>query len=177
MTIELGVCLGVASAAAFTDWRIRKIRNSLVIPVFIIGLVIHLITGGVPGTLDALAGGVFPLVLLPFFAIRMLGAGDIKLLMALGAWLGLKGCVSLTVYSILFGGLMALMIILVRRNARHRLARLRLYMRTSLIQARLLPYQDFESVEKGAVLPFALAILGGLICLITQYSGLIPPVV
>lgn len=174
MTMDFGICMAVSIAAAYTDWRIRKIRNSLLLPTLITGLLWHVITGGLSGFLDALMGGAFPLVLFPFFVLRMLGAGDIKLLMALGAWLKYQECVTLMIFSILCGGVLALVFMLVRKNGRHRFAQLWLYLKTCMIRAQLLPYQDFNHIEEGAALPFALAIAGGLVCLGIRRSGMIP---
>ncbi len=57
--------------------------------------------------LDALYGFVFPLVLLPIFALNMIGAGDIKLYMVVGIWLGFMTNLNVIVYSFLVGGVCA----------------------------------------------------------------------
>lgn len=177
MTLDLGICLMISAMAAFTDCNTRKVRNSLVFPAVLIGLFWSLITDGFPGVMETFLGGALPLVLFPFYIMRMLGAGDIKLLMALGVWLGLSECVSLIAFSILCGGVMALGVMLVQQNTVHRLGKLWMYLKVCIISGKLLLYQDFNRMDKDAALPFALAVLGGLICLWGQRTGLIPTVI
>ncbi|WP_425615373.1 prepilin peptidase [Anatilimnocola sp. NA78] len=77
------------TAAAVTDYRTRKIPNWLTVPAAIVALVYHSFAPGGFGPLMALAGfGVgFVLLLLPWL-LGGGGMGDVKLLAALGAWLG-----------------------------------------------------------------------------------------
>jgi len=76
----------VASAAVL-DFRTQKIPNYLTVTGAIVGLVYQSFAGA--GILWSLAGlGIgFVLLLLPFI-LGGGGAGDVKLLAALGAWLG-----------------------------------------------------------------------------------------
>src|SRR3954467_2743703 len=76
-------------AAAALDYRTRKIPNWLTVPSAIAALLFHTVTGGGTGFLWALAGfGVgFVLLILPW-TLGGGGMGDVKLLAALGAWLG-----------------------------------------------------------------------------------------
>lgn len=175
MTAGILVSLIVSIIAAVTDWRTRKIRNVLVFPVCIAGVIWQCVYGGALGIQDALLGAALPLILFPLFALRMLGAGDIKLLMALGAWLGLKGCATLMTFSILWGGVMALGLMLMHRNGKERLAKLWVYLKACLINRKFLPYADFTQLGKGEALPFALAVLGGVMGLLAQEAGVIPP--
>ncbi len=177
MSIELGICLVTATIGAYTDWTVRKVRNNLVFPVLLMGLLWHLTMGGWAGARDSALGAGLPLILFPFFALRMLGAGDIKLLMALGAWLGVAECTAMMIFSILCGGVVALGIMLIRRDGALRVRKLWHYMKSSLLSRKLFPYTDFDRVESGEALPFALAILGGLICLMLQHACVIPPLI
>lgn len=174
MTVELGICLLVGIAAAVTDCRYRKVRNALVIPVFLAGLIRALAASGGPGPLDALAGSAIPLFLFPFFALRMLGAGDIKLLMAMGVWLGYHDSITLMILAILSGGVLALGIMAVRRNGRRRLKKLHVYLVGCLLAGGLFPYEDFGRMEKDAALPFALPVLMGVFFLWGQRAGVVP---
>ena len=54
------------------------------------------------------ATGLF--LFMPLFLLGGMGAGDVKLLAALGAWLGPTGAFWLAVYSSMAGGLMAVMV-------------------------------------------------------------------
>ena len=85
--------IGVAILIAlYTDLRYYKIHNALTLPLIISGLVVMTIHGGFGwnGLLDSLAA-LF-VVGFPFLITYMLGgggAGDVKLMMGIGAWSGL----------------------------------------------------------------------------------------
>jgi prepilin peptidase CpaA len=75
--------------AAWIDGRTRRIPNWLTVSGLITGLVVHLFFGGWRGGLMSIEGaGLGLLVLLPLVLLRALGAGDWKLVGALGAFLG-----------------------------------------------------------------------------------------
>lgn len=169
-----GVCLAVAAMAVVTDCRWGRIENRLVFPVLIIGCVVSFYLGGWAGGQQALLGAAAPLVLFPVFVLRMLGAGDIKLLMALGAWLGGAAVGALMVYAVLWGGGMALAVTLVRRDGRRRLNKVAVYLKACVLARKLLPYEDFSRLGEGAALPFAPAIFCGLLTLLAQQHGLLP---
>ena len=83
---------GYTAAAAVIDYRTKKIPNWLTVPSAIAALVFHTVTGGGTGFLWALAGFAvgFLLLLLPWI-LGGGGMGDVKLLAALGTWLGPLG--------------------------------------------------------------------------------------
>jgi prepilin peptidase CpaA len=74
---------------AVIDFRTRKIPNWLTVPAVLAGLAYHGISHGGTGALYALAGFAlgFCLLLLPWL-LGGGGMGDVKMLAALGAWLG-----------------------------------------------------------------------------------------
>ena len=80
----------LALAAAYTDIRWGKIFNALTVPFAALGLVLNTVGGGLEGLLMSLAGigAGFVLWLISNFLGRILGCGDIKLLMAFGALMG-----------------------------------------------------------------------------------------
>ncbi len=80
----------LALIAAYTDIRWGKIFNVITVPFALLGLTLNTIAGGLEGLLLSLAGigAGFALWLVSNFLGRILGGGDIKLLMAFGALLG-----------------------------------------------------------------------------------------
>jgi len=75
-------------AAAWTDVRSRRIPNVLTLSGFGVALALRLTAG--PGAgIEGVIGAILAFVLcLPFFVLGVLGGGDAKLLMALGAFMG-----------------------------------------------------------------------------------------
>jgi len=61
----------------------------LTLPLLVVGLGYHLATGGGSGLMTALQGAALPMAILSIpYLMGIMGAGDVKLMMAFGAWLG-----------------------------------------------------------------------------------------
>jgi prepilin peptidase CpaA len=95
--------------AIYTDLRWSRIPNWLTFSAMGMGLVVHGWIGGLQGALSSLTGlGVgMGLFVLPY-ACSAIGAGDVKLMAAIGAILGPAGVLSVAVLSVLAGGVYAL---------------------------------------------------------------------
>ena len=79
----------VIALAVTQDLTERRISNVLALAGFAAGLALNSLQGGAPGFLNALAGaGAGLLCLLPFYLSKGMGAGDVKLMGAAGAFLG-----------------------------------------------------------------------------------------
>jgi prepilin peptidase CpaA len=85
------VCICASFVSAVTDVRYRRIPNAVTGPVLLGGLIWAGLWEGATGLADASAG--CGLLALPFVVLFLLGggAGDAKLMGALGAWLGVVG--------------------------------------------------------------------------------------
>jgi prepilin peptidase CpaA len=103
------VTILLTALAAFVDFRSRKIPNWLTVPAFVAGLTLRTVLFGWPGAKSALEGtGLALLVLLPLVLMRALGAGDWKLMGAVGAFLGPLMFLFVLLGSILVSGIMAI---------------------------------------------------------------------
>jgi prepilin peptidase CpaA len=98
----------VACAACFFDLRTRRIPNALTFGAAIAALLFHLASSGAGGLTMAGAGWlVGAAMFFPFFALGGMGAGDVKLVAALGAWLGPFDAFWLVIYTFAAGGVIA----------------------------------------------------------------------
>jgi prepilin peptidase CpaA len=107
MDVASAAALILASVACWTDLRTRRIPNVLTFCAAGAGLVFHAFLSG-NGPLTALAGWLTGVLLFsPLFLLRGMGAGDLKLLGAFGAWLGPVMVVWIGLWSAVAGGVIA----------------------------------------------------------------------
>lgn len=109
----------LAAAAGWTDWRFRRIPNWLTVTGLVLGVASNSLLRSWAGAKDALLGaGLGLLLLLPFVLIKSLGAGDWKLMGALGAFLGPTHLIAVLVGTILVAGVMAAVLIVWKKRVR-----------------------------------------------------------
>jgi prepilin peptidase CpaA len=102
----------ILAEAAVIDGLKLRVPNWLTYHLALGGLAFSAITGGMAGVLLALAGAALGLaVLMPLYAIGGMGAGDVKLMAGVGAWMGPAITLGAFVSSALVGGLMALIMV------------------------------------------------------------------
>jgi len=117
--------LGVAGWAGWIDWWTRRIPNWLTIPALLTGLSLSALLSGWPGAKASLEGAGISLgVLLPFVMVQGLGAGDWKLMGALGAFLGPSRTIVVLLGTVLIAGMMSLVEIIRQRKVRETLSNL-----------------------------------------------------
>ena len=108
--------LVAVTVAVVTDLRSRRIPNWLTGGALALGLLGGFWLGGPSGGLSALGGAALGLlILLPFYAVRGMGAGDVKLLAAVGALLGYQTLLPIAFYGAMAGGVLSL-VIMARRG-------------------------------------------------------------
>jgi prepilin peptidase CpaA len=107
--------LGFAAACALTDLRSRRIPNWLTVAGALSGFGLHAWQTGWAGLAFAGQGfaaafGIYAVL----FLLRGRGAGDLKMMAALGAIIGWSNWLLLFVLSAVIGGLVALIVIVAR---------------------------------------------------------------
>jgi prepilin peptidase CpaA len=99
----------VLAVATFTDLRSRRIPNWLVYPFLLAGIAVSGWLYGGPGIVESLAGlGVGVLIYGFLYWMGGMGAGDVKLCAAIGAWIGPSQLIIALVITAIAGGIMAL---------------------------------------------------------------------
>ncbi len=109
--LAAAVFLTLLAVACATDVRERRIPNRLVVVLLIAGVVHALAVAPNANALgQALAAGALGFAIwIPFYAFRMLGAGDVKLFAAASVWLVPGQVLHAALYASLFGGALSLL--------------------------------------------------------------------
>jgi prepilin peptidase CpaA len=169
--ILLGVLTGVA---ALYDVRFRRIPNWLVLAGIIAGLAWSIYVAGWPGLGRSSAGlGLGFALYFPLYLIRARGAGDVKLLAAVGAVTGPGNCFWIFLLTAILGGLIALVLILLRGRVRRTFFNVAWIMRDLAHLRR--PYLSSEELDvtttKGMRLPHGAMIAAGALAFILIAHG------
>ena len=155
----------IALIACVTDVRSHRISNVLTFGAAAGALGFGLANGGFAGLGWAVAGwAVGAALFFPLFALGGLGAGDVKLLAALGAWLGPGLAVWVALWAAVAGGPLAVAAALSRGYARRAFSNLwGLLTYWSVVGLRPHPGLTLESASTSTPrLPYALPIAAGL---------------
>src|SRR5688572_9208500 len=147
--------------AVFTDLRIRKISNKLTYPVMLFGLLANLAIGGWEGIQQASVGWLAGLgiMLIPFL-LGAMGAGDVKLMAAIGAVKGPEFVLLATLYACVAGGLLAIYYLIKEKRVTNTFR----YIAFGWIWALK------GSAPKGGAIPYAPAIAAGVVLALLPYS-------
>jgi prepilin peptidase CpaA len=95
-------------AAAVIDWRQHRVPNWLTLGGVVAALAMSFLPGDV-SPVDSLLGMLTALaLLLPLYAVHVTGAGDVKLVAMVGAFLGLPDLLFALVFILITGGVCAL---------------------------------------------------------------------
>jgi prepilin peptidase CpaA len=161
--LHIAVLVVLLLIAATTDVREHRIPNWLVATGMLIGILFHAGSPQGSGIWFAVSGiGLGLVALFPLFALGLLGAGDVKLVGMIGAFLGVSGTPGVILSSMAAGGVLALGMAAGKRMLPQLLANLRLM----LVQRHI---RQMSGAGAGAMppppsvgkMPYALAICAG----------------
>jgi prepilin peptidase CpaA len=110
LTLPLTVAvLGASAWAVREDLLTHRIPNRLTGPLLAVAVALQCAVGGWRGIEAGILGALVGLaMLLPFYLLRAMGAGDVKLFAALGAALGPHWALVAGVDTIIAGGVLAI---------------------------------------------------------------------
>jgi prepilin peptidase CpaA len=136
--IRLVLVVAFVAIAAVFDVRTHRIPNWLLLLgacTCIAGQMIQpaLLDFGIAGALKGMAVGFA--LLLPLYLVRATGAGDVKLMAMVGAYLGPWGVASAALLSFIAGGVLALAVVLARGALGQLLANVRTMLFGTLLSA------------------------------------------
>ena len=167
MTTAILVALLLCAVGA--DLKSRRIPNTLVLTGLTLAVAVHAAALALAQPALSLAGPAWwsPLtgmltglaLLMPLYLLRATGAGDVKLMAMVGAFVGTPTVLAATLYTLLAGGLLSLVFMLGRGVATQTLVNVRFLLTDLMFRAgsgqgaRLAPLQT-----TAARLPYAVAI-------------------
>jgi len=103
------ILIGALTIAVVTDLRARRIPNMLTFSLLGLGFVMNAADRQGDGLILSAQGAVLGLaIMLPFHILRGLGAGDVKLMAAIGALKGPEFVVYTFAWAAIFGGALAM---------------------------------------------------------------------
>jgi len=167
-----GLCAWLLTAAV-SDVQTRRIPNWVVAGGMLSGLTLQVMApggqglfsfwwgglGAVPALLGLLAGFA---LFLPLHLLRVVGAGDVKLLAMVGVWVGPQLLLGVTLLTLLAGGVMAITMMVATRTSRHVLSNVRLMLTTFVVGAHAGKITAIDNLATHDTrLPYALAIAAG----------------
>jgi prepilin peptidase CpaA len=117
MSIPITIALLlVVVAAGIYDLRVRRIPNWLNLSGLILGIGLNALPGQI-GITRALGGLACALaVYIPLYLVRGMGAGDVKLMAAVGSLAGPANWIGIFIVTAILGGIAALALITVKRR-------------------------------------------------------------
>jgi prepilin peptidase CpaA len=167
LTIPEAAVLVIGAAACVTDLRSRRIPNVLTFGASVVAVLFGAVSGGLTGLGWSLAGWAVGCALfLPWFLLGGMGAGDVKLMAALGSWAGPSTVIWMALYGAVAGGVFAIAVSLARgylSELFRNIWGLLMFWRIAGVQ----PHPELTlGTGKGPRLPYALPITAGALAVL-----------
>jgi prepilin peptidase CpaA len=168
--------LGVVPAA-IVDLRARRVPNWLTLTTALLGIALNFFLFETPGLWMSLKGmGLAMLIYFPLYVLRGMGAGDVKLMAAVGAIAGPANWLGILVLTASFGAVAAIVLVVSKRRVRKTVDNMSLIL-VSILHRQApyaaSPHLDIQS-DEGARLPHAAVIACGCIAFLIA-AGLWAP--
>lgn len=162
------VIIIVLGIAVYYDLRFRRIPNWLTMSALVAGVGYHTIAGGFAGAGVSLLGmaagfGCFFL----FYIFGGMGAGDVKLMAAIGSLLGPRDVLFAAAFTAIAGGVYAVILIFAGKKNRKALARYGIMAKALVTTGHFAPIPRDETM-KTTPLCYGVAIAAGTLAVLVQ---------
>jgi prepilin peptidase CpaA len=166
--------IALLALCAASDVRSNKIPNIVTIPFAIAAVTLHSFNNGLDGFFFSTAGMATGIALLVLpYVMGGMGAGDVKLMGAVGSFLGAKATLGAFLFIALAGGVYSLAIILIRRDIFKGFFTEKLLVLSSMVMLRQYVPIQTESSGQRPRLKYGVAIAFGTITyLLTKALGI-----
>lgn len=182
-TANIALLLVLILSSGFWDLKERKIPNKVTFTGILIGILFNTFMGGLTGLVQSFIGLLAGLAIffLPF-AMGGMGAGDVKLMGAIGALMGWQFSIMTAVYSALVGGVMVIGYLLFKGTFLDTLKKMIFSLITILLNfANRLGYNEYayraqQKFQKHGhtyqkvYIPYGVAIAGGAVLVLLAYQ-------
>jgi prepilin peptidase CpaA len=174
-SVPIGILLAVLVAASVIDMRRHRLPNVLTVSAALLGIGLQCWLQGWSGLLNGLAGFFAALFLfLPFYAGQWMGAGDVKLMAAVGTFLGWPDSLLAVGLTMGVGSIAALCLLAVRGGLIDYLRRYGLMAKCVLFTGRCAYVPPKPGELSTLVFPYALAITLGTVATLGWVGRLAP---
>jgi prepilin peptidase CpaA len=161
--LKLALVALVLAAAAY-DFIFRRIPNWLNVSGALLGLGLNAFLFAGHGIAVAALGLMLPLAIyLPLYVLKAMGAGDVKLMAAVGAIVGPRQWIAILVCTAIAGGLLAVALSIAKGRLRHTLFNVMLLVRELFhFRAPAKMYEELNVRDSQSLrLPHGVAIAAG----------------
>ena len=157
--IKLITLIMTLSMAVITDFKNYKVPNTLILNGILMGLLFNGFYGNAGDLKDCFIGMIFPAaVFMCLYRWSMIGAGDIKLFMVCGSFLGIEDTLEVIFISFVIGAVLSLLQLIKNRNLFQRLNYFTNYIKRVRELKRPVAYYAIKRPKKEETLHFSLSI-------------------
>lgn len=173
LDVQLAILIVLVVAATAVDIREHRIPNWIVATGLLMAFGFHMLSPYGQGPMFTLAGMAIGMAtLMPFYVMGVMGAGDVKLMGMIGAFIGTAGVIAAVLATMVAGGVLALLASAYKRTLPTLVANLR----TMIVQRHIRELGGAVSgpgsqPESAGKLPYAVAIAAGTACQIFWLRG------